>query len=163
MGVEIKESRISPGILLTIIVIAVIFFISGLLHLLVRFLLRRNSGESESFTAVEGQLQQLFHLHDSGLDQSFIDTLPVFNYNAIIGVRDPFDCAVCLSEFEAEDTLRLLPKCSHAFHVDCIGTWLLSHSTCPICRASLEQEFGICCSPVVRVLESENVGFWGTR
>ncbi|KAG6410513.1 hypothetical protein SASPL_128574 [Salvia splendens] len=156
MGLEIKENRISPGILLTIIVIAVIFFISGLLHLLVRFLLRRNSGESESFAAVEGQLQQLFHLHDSGLDQSFIDTLPVFNYKAIIGVKDPFDCAVCLSEFEGEDTLRLLPKCSHAFHVDCIDTWLLSHSTCPICRASLEQEFGICCSPVIRVLESEN-------
>ncbi|KAL1553824.1 RING-type E3 ubiquitin transferase [Salvia divinorum] len=156
MGLEIKENRISPSLLLTIIIVAVIFFISGLLHLLARFLLRRNSDESESSTALEGQLQQLFHLHDSGLDQSFIDTLPVFNYKAIIGLKDPFDCAVCLSEFEVEDTLRLLPKCSHAFHVDCIDTWLLSHSTCPICRASLEQEFSFCCSPVVRVLESEN-------
>ncbi|KAH6772288.1 hypothetical protein C2S52_004920 [Perilla frutescens var. hirtella] len=154
------NNRISPSILLIIIILAVIFFISGLLHLLVRFLLRpaiRNSDEIENLTALQGQLQQLFHLHDSGVDQSFIDALPVFNYKAIIGVKDPFDCAVCLSEFEVEDKLRLLPKCSHAFHMDCIDTWLLSHSTCPICRASLVQDFNQNSnffSPVVRVLES---------
>ncbi|XP_057767218.1 RING-H2 finger protein ATL13-like [Salvia miltiorrhiza] len=140
------NNRISPSILLIIIIIAVIFFISGILHLLVRFLIRpaaaaaaaRNSDEIEDLSALQGQLQQLFHLHDSGVDQSFIDALPVFNYKAIIGAdKDPFDCAVCLSEFEVEDELRLLPKCSHAFHVDCIDTWLLSHSTCPICRGNI--------------------------
>ncbi|KAL2344305.1 hypothetical protein Fmac_005590 [Flemingia macrophylla] len=31
------------------------------------------------------QLQQLFHLHDSGLDQAFIDALPLFLYKDIIG------------------------------------------------------------------------------
>lgn len=86
---------------------------------------------------MQGQLQQLFHLHDSGVDQSFIDTLPIFQYKTIIGLKDPFDCAVCLCEFEGNDKLRLLPKCSHAFHVDCIDTWLLTHSTCPLCRRSL--------------------------
>ncbi|URE05103.1 RING-H2 finger protein [Musa troglodytarum] len=99
------ENRINPSIFLIVVLLAVIFFVSGLLHLL---------------------LQQLFRLHDAGVDQSFIDTLPVFLYNAIIGVKDPFDCAVCLCEFEADDKLRLLPKCSHAFHLDCIDTWLLS-------------------------------------
>lgn len=145
--------------LLIIIILAIIFFISGLLHLLVRFLLRppnRDPDETDNVTALQGQLQQLFHLHDAGVDQSFIDTLPVFNYNAIIGVKDPFDCAVCLCEFEADDKLRLLPKCSHAFHMDCIDTWLLSHSTCPICRASLLNDFSPNnnCSPIVLVLES---------
>lgn len=47
------------------------------------------------------------------------------------------DCAVCLSEFEEEERLRLLPKCSHAFHVPCIDTWLKSHSNCPLCRAGI--------------------------
>ncbi|XP_073018354.1 RING-H2 finger protein ATL13-like [Primulina eburnea] len=154
------NNKVSPSVLLIIIIIAIIFFISGLLHLLVRFLLRppnRDPDEMENVTALQGQLHQLFHLHDSGVDQSFIDTLPVFNYKAIIGVKDPFDCAVCLCEFEGEDKLRLLPKCSHAFHMDCIDTWLLSHSTCPLCRATLLPDFNTgntnCC-PIVLLLES---------
>ncbi|PIN22074.1 hypothetical protein CDL12_05216 [Handroanthus impetiginosus] len=153
------NNKVRPSILLIIIILAIIFFISGLLHLLVRFLLRppnRDPDEIDNVTALQGQLQQLFHLHDAGVDQSFIDTLPVFNYKAIIGAKDPFDCAVCLCEFESEDKLRLLPKCSHAFHMDCIDTWLLSHSTCPLCRASLLHDFpqNTNCSPIVLVLES---------
>ncbi|OIS97289.1 PREDICTED: RING-H2 finger protein ATL13-like [Nicotiana attenuata] len=156
------NNKVSPSILLVIIILAIIFFISGLLHLLVRFLLRpttRDPDDLDNVTALQGQLQQLFHLHDSGVDQSFIDTLPVFNYKSIIGVKDPFDCAVCLCEFEPEDKLRLLPKCSHAFHMECIDTWLLSHSTCPLCRASLLPDFSSSnnnhsCSPIVFVLES---------
>ncbi|KAF9613721.1 hypothetical protein IFM89_010163 [Coptis chinensis] len=152
-------NKISPSILLIIIILAIIFFISGLLHLLVRFLFRpstRDPEDIDNVTALQGQLQQLFHLHDSGVDQSYIDTLPVFLYKAIIGLKNPFDCAVCLCEFEADDKLRLLPKCSHAFHLECIDTWLLSHSTCPLCRGSLIPEFpyNSSCSPVVLVLES---------
>ncbi|KAL5548881.1 hypothetical protein UlMin_004112 [Ulmus minor] len=153
------DNKVSPSIMLIIIILAIIFFVSGLLHLLVRFLLRpsnRDTDDLESVTALQGQLQQLFHLHDSGVDQSYIDTLPVFHYKAIIGLKNPFDCAVCLCEFEPDDKLRLLPKCSHAFHMECIDTWLLSHSTCPLCRASLLQDFSPnnSCSPVVLVLES---------
>ena len=142
--------KISPAILFIIIIIAVIFFISGLLHLLVRFLTKhqRSSSASESnrypeisgsnsSSAFQRQLQQLFHLHDSGLDQAFIDALPVFLYKEIMGLKEPFDCAVCLCEFSEQDKLRLLPLCSHAFHIDCIDTWLLSNSTCPLCRGTL--------------------------
>uniref|UniRef100_A0A7N0RGA8 Uncharacterized protein n=1 Tax=Kalanchoe fedtschenkoi TaxID=63787 RepID=A0A7N0RGA8_KALFE len=97
------NSKVSPSILLIIIILAIIFFVSGLLHLLVRFLTSpptRDPDDSDNVTAFQGQLQQLFHLHDAGVDQSFIDTLPVFNYKAIIGLKNPFDCAVCLCEFE---------------------------------------------------------------
>ncbi|KAL1372046.1 hypothetical protein HN51_002212 [Arachis hypogaea] len=157
-----KALKVSPSILLIIIILAIVFFVSGLLHLLVRFLWRPQSRDPDDFdngTALQGQLQQLFHLHDAGVDQSFIDTLPVFHYKAIIGLKNPFDCAVCLCEFEPEDKLRLLPKCSHAFHMECIDTWLLSHSTCPLCRASLLPDFSAnntsnTCSPIVLVLES---------
>lgn len=153
------NNKVSPSILLIIVILAIIFFVSGLLHLLVRFLMRpqnRDPDDLESVTALQGQLQQLFHLHDAGVDQSFIDTLPVFHYKAIIGLKNPFDCAVCLCEFEPEDKLRLLPKCSHAFHMECIDTWLLSHSTCPLCRASLIPDFSPNhnCSPIVFLLES---------
>ncbi|KAG6519589.1 hypothetical protein ZIOFF_023083 [Zingiber officinale] len=83
---------------------------------------------------LQRQLQQLFHIHDSGLDQAHIDALPLFLYAEILGSKDPFDCAVCLAEFAPEDKLRLLPACGHAFHLACIDTWLLSNSSCPLCR-----------------------------
>jgi hypothetical protein len=148
--------KISPAALFIIVILAVVFFISGLLHLLVRLLMkkqhRRERGApaaaarglgGEADAALQRQLQQLFHLHDAGLDQSFIDALPVFAYREIVvgccgdGDKEPFDCAVCLCEFDAEDRLRLLPLCGHAFHLDCIDTWLLSNSTCPLCRGVL--------------------------
>ncbi|CAI0627484.1 unnamed protein product [Linum tenue] len=139
--------KISPAILFVIVILAVVFFISGLLHLLVRFLMKQRGSASMSDSnpqrdvsgsdAFQRQLQQLFHLHDSGLDQAFIDALPVFPYKDIMGLKEPFDCPVCLCEFSEKDKLRLLPICSHAFHIDCIDTWLLSNSTCPLCRGSL--------------------------
>lgn len=138
-------NKISPAVLFIIVILAVLFFISGLLHLLVRFLVKNPSSSAEfdgnpeasSSDALQRQLQQLFHLHDSGLDQAFIDALPVFMYKEIVGPKEPFDCAVCLSEFLEKDKLRLLPTCGHAFHINCIDTWLLSNSTCPLCRGAL--------------------------
>ncbi|CAN0924445.1 RING-H2 finger protein ATL46 [Linum grandiflorum] len=143
-------ARISPAVLFVIVILAVLFFVSGLLHLLVRFLVKHPSSsggggsshsnrdpELSSSDALQRQLHQLFNLHDSGLDQAFIDALPVFQYKEIVGLKEPFDCAVCLCEFSEKDKLRLLPICSHAFHISCIDTWLLSNSTCPLCRATL--------------------------
>lgn len=47
------------------------------------------------------------------------------------------DCAVCLQDFGAEeDTLRAMP-CSHAFHQDCIFSWLRVNHVCPLCRHAL--------------------------
>ena len=140
-------NRISPVLLLLIVILAVIFFIYGLLHLLVRFCVKVPSSsavfQSNRYPETSGshtfqrQLQQLFRLHDSGLDQAFIDALPVFYYKDIMGLREPSDCAVCLCEFSDLDKLRLLPTCRHAFHTECIDVWLLSNSTCPLCRGTL--------------------------
>jgi E3 ubiquitin-protein ligase ATL6/9/15/31/42/55 len=51
--------------------------------------------------------------------------------------KGALECAVCLTDFDDDDTLRLLPRCAHAFHTDCIDAWLASHVTCPVCRAVL--------------------------
>lgn len=135
-----SSPKISPVLLFVIIILALIFFIAGLLHLLIRSLLKKRPSISLTTSNrynPERQLQNLFNLHDSGLDQALIESLPVFLYREIVGLKEPFDCAVCLSEFAPVDKLRLLPLCSHAFHVDCIDTWLLSNSSCPLCRGTL--------------------------
>ncbi|KAK9065985.1 hypothetical protein SSX86_015387 [Deinandra increscens subsp. villosa] len=47
------------------------------------------------------------------------------------------DCPICLGEFSEGEKMRVLPKCKHLFHVKCIDKWLVSHSSCPICRQLL--------------------------
>ncbi|XP_062027481.1 RING-H2 finger protein ATL46-like isoform X1 [Rosa rugosa] len=141
------HSSMSPLFLVVVVVVAVIFFIGGLVHLVLRFFIKRSSSplfqssnrhpESSSSRNLRRQLQHLFHLHDLGLDQAVIDSLPVFCCKDIVGSDEQFDCAICLCEFSEQDKLRLLPNCGHAFHMDCIDTWLLSNSTCPLCRGTL--------------------------
>lgn len=75
-----------------------------------------------------------------GLDPDIIETFPTFVYSTVKGLKlgkGSLECAVCLNEFEDNETLRLIPKCDHVFHPDCIDAWLVSHSTCPVCRANL--------------------------
>ncbi|KAK1274074.1 putative RING-H2 finger protein ATL12 [Acorus gramineus] len=76
----------------------------------------------------------------SGVDKSVIESLPFFRFSSLKGSRDGLECAVCLSRFDETETLRLLPKCKHAFHIDCIDKWLESHSSCPLCRDKVEVE-----------------------
>lgn len=61
----------------------------------------------------------------------------MWKYKKGEGVIEGTECSVCLSEFQEEEMLRLLPKCNHAFHVSCIDTWLRSHTNCPLCRAGI--------------------------
>ncbi|KAL6958288.1 RING-type E3 ubiquitin transferase [Sarracenia purpurea var. burkii] len=72
-----------------------------------------------------------------GLDASVLNSLPVFVYSSSSSKTHPnaLECAVCLSEFEENEKGRLLPKCNHCFHTECIDMWFHSHSTCPLCRS----------------------------
>ncbi|KAI5063565.1 hypothetical protein GOP47_0022112, partial [Adiantum capillus-veneris] len=85
-----------------------------------------------------------------GLDRSAIDGLPIVVFHCTKGEskeadssvhahewrRRP-DCVVCLTDFQEAENVRLLPKCEHCFHPECIDMWLFSHTTCPLCRRSL--------------------------
>ncbi|XP_047319742.1 E3 ubiquitin-protein ligase ATL42-like [Impatiens glandulifera] len=70
----------------------------------------------------------------SGIDKNVVDSLPFFRFSSLKGSREGLECAVCLFKFEDVEILRLLPKCKHGFHIDCIDEWLGQHSTCPLCR-----------------------------
>ncbi|KAL1349514.1 hypothetical protein AAHE18_07G163500 [Arachis hypogaea] len=72
-----------------------------------------------------------------GLQQSVINSITACRYRKDDGLIEGIECSVCLNEFQEGETLRLLPKCSHAFHIPCIDTWLRSHTNCPLCRARI--------------------------
>ena len=51
----------------------------------------------------------------------------------------PDACALCLSEYEPGERLRLLP-CLHCYYAACVDRYLLRHSTpCPLCRFDLRK------------------------
>ncbi|XP_068340164.1 RING-H2 finger protein ATL54-like isoform X1 [Pyrus communis] len=79
----------------------------------------------------------IWYIHTVGLPQSVIDSITVCKFRKDEGLIEGTDCSVCLNEFEEDESLRLLPKCSHAFHIPCIDTWLRSHKNCPLCRAPI--------------------------
>ncbi|ONI02379.1 hypothetical protein PRUPE_6G194300 [Prunus persica] len=79
----------------------------------------------------------IWYIYTVGLPQSVIDSITVCKYKKDEGLIEGTDCSVCLSEFEEDESLRLLAKCSHAFHIPCIDTWLRSHKNCPLCRAPI--------------------------
>ncbi|CAN6269986.1 unnamed protein product [Urochloa humidicola] len=77
-----------------------------------------------------------------GLDPAVVATFPIVSYREVVAHKigkGVLECAVCLTAFEDDDDLRLLPHCSHAFHPECIDPWLQSRVTCPLCRANLEK------------------------
>ncbi|GLJ39543.1 hypothetical protein SUGI_0807990 [Cryptomeria japonica] len=75
-----------------------------------------------------------------GLERVVIESIPIFSYSLVKRLKSQAncsECAVCLSDFAEDNMLRSLPKCSHAFHPECIDGWLFTHTTCPVCRTSL--------------------------
>uniref|UniRef100_A0A8I6YGB0 RING-type E3 ubiquitin transferase n=1 Tax=Hordeum vulgare subsp. vulgare TaxID=112509 RepID=A0A8I6YGB0_HORVV len=94
--------------------------------------------EHDTASASPGQLL--------GLAPDDIAVLPTFTYLAASPGRwggggkakavGADSCAVCLEELREGAVVRMLPSCKHYFHASCVDVWLLSHATCPVCRAS---------------------------
>ncbi|KAK4762709.1 hypothetical protein SAY86_008477 [Trapa natans] len=68
-----------------------------------------------------------------GLEPSVLRSLPVVIFRPE-EFKEGLECAVCLSELVEGEKVRVLPKCSHGFHLHCIDTWFHSNTTCPLCR-----------------------------
>ncbi|EEC75226.1 hypothetical protein OsI_11495 [Oryza sativa Indica Group] len=75
-----------------------------------------------------------------GLGREDLMALPVYVHGASAaadGGAKAEECAVCIGELRDGDTGRLLPRCGHRFHAECVDKWFRSHATCPLCRAAV--------------------------
>ncbi|KAJ6717871.1 RING-H2 FINGER PROTEIN ATL52-LIKE [Salix purpurea] len=71
----------------------------------------------------------------SSVESSTTQLIPAIKFRKGMGfVGGDGTCAICLSEFEEGEELRILPECLHSYHVECIDMWLHSHTNCPMCR-----------------------------
>lgn len=77
--------------------------------------------------------------HDNGPGPAFIAAIPTLNFNqeAFSSIQTT-QCVICLGEYKEKELLRIIPHCGHSFHLSCIDMWLKKHSTCPVCRLSLQ-------------------------
>lgn len=146
------QSHIAPFLIVIVSILGISFLLltTCTIILRVRFTRRRQGGSSPESGDYPANGDEdafvdhpIWHITTVGLQQSVIDSITAFKYKKIDGFfveGNDSSCSVCLTEFEDGDDLRLLPKCSHAFHVPCIDTWLRSHKNCPLCRAPIVNE-----------------------
>ncbi|KAK7276411.1 hypothetical protein RIF29_17550 [Crotalaria pallida] len=73
-----------------------------------------------------------------GLEPETIKKLPIVLHQASKDQDSACECCICLSAFRDGEKLKKLPGCEHCFHCECVDKWLMNHSSCPLCRASLK-------------------------
>ncbi|CAK7347200.1 unnamed protein product [Dovyalis caffra] len=154
-----QAQKFNPSMAIIMVVLVSVFFLMGFFSVYVRQCAdRRFRGASFNPAALAGAGRRSWGRYH-GLDQEVIDTFPTFLYSAVKGLKigkGSLECAVCLIEFEDDQTLRFIPKCSHVFHPDCIDAWLTSHVTCPLCRANLVPKPGDLPFSPIHVVDPNN-------
>ncbi|KAF3527141.1 hypothetical protein F2Q69_00049558 [Brassica cretica] len=135
---------LKPSVLVIILILLMTLLISVSICFLLRCLNRCSSHHSPLSPSTTSSSESLRfsnrRVSPETERSSVLDSLPVFKFSSVTrrsSASNSSDCAVCLSKFEPDDQLRLLPLCCHAFHSDCIDIWLVSNQTCPLCRSPL--------------------------
>ncbi|KAJ4701395.1 putative Ring finger protein [Melia azedarach] len=146
-GYSVLGPKFNPTMAIVMVVLVSAFFLMGFFSVYIRRCTERRLPRNniDPYGAIIEGANRRSRRGGRGLDDSVISTFPTFLYSAIKGLKigkGSLECAVCLNEFEDEETLRLIPKCSHVFHTNCIDAWLASHNTCPVCRANLVPQPG---------------------
>ncbi|XVF46116.1 hypothetical protein PTKIN_Ptkin03bG0000900 [Pterospermum kingtungense] len=72
----------------------------------------------------------------TGVKKSALSRIPVIAYGSGLNLTGT-DCPICLGEFAEGEKVGVLPMCRHGFHARCIDIWLLSNSSCPLCRQAM--------------------------
>ncbi|XP_052192175.1 E3 ubiquitin-protein ligase ATL4-like [Diospyros lotus] len=140
-GGKEPSSSASSSIVIVIIIVASAIIVSASIYFLLRYFSRHCHRSLRSVSVTEDVVPSrrdpcLYDRRASPSDD-LINSLPLFTFGSVTGNITGGDCPVCLSKFEKNDRLRLLPLCCHAFHMQCIDAWLSSNQTCPLCRSTV--------------------------
>ncbi|XP_022846887.1 E3 ubiquitin-protein ligase RING1-like [Olea europaea var. sylvestris] len=160
-----QNHRLSTILILTCVLGAAFMVISYLSIKKYRSRLRNsrpleNSATEDFIDENQGPVvdHPIWYIRTVGLNRSIIESIAIFKYKSGEGLIEGTDCSVCLSRFQENESLRLLPKCSHAFHVPCIDTWLRSNKHCPLCRAPIVSNTNTADQATAVDLNSSNLG-----
>ena len=139
--------KIMAAAIFSLFAVVVIIII---LHIYARYLLRRQERRQRdslyraattttTTTTTQVAPDEIFPRPPAGkgLDPTVIASLPKFTHKPS-DHSEAVECSICLSTVGEEATVRVLPNCTHMFHVGCVDVWLSSNTTCPICRTAAE-------------------------
>ncbi|XP_057739163.1 RING-H2 finger protein ATL66-like [Arachis stenosperma] len=137
-----KDLEIRGKTLFFVIVLFSIILLTTIFFLYTRWVCRYNHHHRSS--AAHARHAPQSSLPSQGLDQASIKKLPIILHQAPAephgGAWEETECCICLGEFVDGEKLKVLPACEHYFHCECVDKWLMQHSSCPLCRASLKLE-----------------------
>ncbi|KAJ4903561.1 RING/U-box superfamily protein [Raphanus sativus] len=109
--------------------------------LLVIFLVKRRRFVDVS-PETENEHHRRRELQGKGHSASVIASFSTFSYkqdnNDLESNSQEIECPVCLGLIPKNAVIKVLPNCKHMFDEECIGRWLESHTTCPVCRTMAE-------------------------
>lgn len=88
---------------------------------------------------LENLLSQLFN-PQQGMSRDNLRNLEEMEFKKDPNVKpgEEEKCSICITEFEDKEKVRRLP-CKHLFHVNCVDTWLVQNSHCPICKTDINE------------------------
>ncbi|KAI3519748.1 hypothetical protein L1887_08963 [Cichorium endivia] len=135
-----KNFQIRGRTLFFIIVLFSVIFLITLLFLYARWICRSPSSSAAvaDTTTLSPHVQPCSR--PQGLDSAVIDSLPITLHHRLStssATAGESECCICLGEFDDGEKVKVLPNCCHTYHCECVDKWLTTHSSCPICRASL--------------------------
>ena len=75
--------------------------------------------------------------HDIGVSGD--DNIPAHFQKQQVAFSACESCSICITDFTIGERLRLLPRCGHAFHHECVRKWLVDQESlfCPLCQTSV--------------------------
>lgn len=140
--------QIRGSTLFLVLALFFVVFIGTIFYLYGRWVCR-NSRQNLAGRLVHAPPQQNATQPRRGLDPNTISNLPIILHGLGSANQSQAECCICLGIFQDGEKIKVLPDCRHRYHSECVDKWLRTHSSCPLCRASLRFESAVwhrCCN-----------------
>ncbi|CAL5407497.1 unnamed protein product [Camellia sinensis] len=139
-----RDLQIRGRTLFSIVVLVAFILLITLLFIYARWVCRLRLLLSASSDLPHAPPSQPQPQPPQGLHPSTINSFPIILHNSsTMKTVDDSECCICLGIFQNEDKVKVLPKCHHCYHSDCVDRWLTAHSSCPLCRSSLRADSAV--------------------
>ena len=78
------------------------------------------------------EMQEMVGFVSKGLTSEQMELLEVIPYDG-----DEVQCAICQVDIVHGEMIRILPRCEHIYHTECIDSWLEREKKCPLCLTEI--------------------------